>query len=111
MVVAQLVEWLLLIPEARGSNPAIGKNLYWTFTVNCIEKTKIKKKEAWNGPFLKTNCATTIAKQQLCLLLIRTQHARYFNQWKFLKALGDKLGNYSVSFEKNPFWSNNCCDQ
>ena len=54
VVVAQLVERSLPIPEVRGSNPVIGK-IYWTFfTVNCIEKTKIKKKEARNGPFLKT---------------------------------------------------------
>ena len=54
VVVAQLVERLLPIPEVRGSNPVIGKHLYWTlFTVNCIEKTKIKEKEAENGP-LKT---------------------------------------------------------
>ena len=53
MVVAQLVEWSPPIPEVRGSNPAIGK-IYSTF-VYCqlIEKTKIKKKEAGNGPFLK----------------------------------------------------------
>ena len=44
VVVAQLVERSLSIPEVRGSNPVIGKILYWTFTVNCIEKTKIKKK-------------------------------------------------------------------
>ena len=45
----QLVEWLLPIPEVYGSNPVIGKNLYWTFTVNCIEKTKIKKKRPRMG--------------------------------------------------------------
>ena len=28
MVVAQLVEQSLLIPEVRGSNPVIGKNLF-----------------------------------------------------------------------------------
>ena len=28
VVVAQLVEWSLPIPEARSSNPVIGKNLY-----------------------------------------------------------------------------------
>ena len=28
VVVAQLVERLLLIPEVRGSNPVIGKNLF-----------------------------------------------------------------------------------
>ena len=44
MVVTQLVERLLPTPEVRGSNPVIGKKLYCMFTVNCIEKTKIKKK-------------------------------------------------------------------
>ena len=39
-----MVEQLLHIPEVRGSNPVIGENLYSTFTVNCFEKTKIKKK-------------------------------------------------------------------
>ena len=47
MVVVQFVERLLPIPEIRGSNPVIGKNLYSTFTVNCIEKPKIKQK--WPG--------------------------------------------------------------
>ena len=42
---AQLVERSLLIPKVRGSNLVIGK-IYvgHLFTVNCIEKTKIKKK-------------------------------------------------------------------
>ena len=53
VVVAQLVEWLLSIPEVWGSNPVIGNILFWTFTVKCIEKTKIKKKRHGNGPFLK----------------------------------------------------------
>ena len=48
VVVAQLVERSLSIPEVRGSNPVIGKNLfiYLTFVYCqlCIEKTKIKKK-------------------------------------------------------------------
>ena len=34
VVVAQLVEWLLPIPEVCSSNPVIGKLLYKTF-VNC----------------------------------------------------------------------------
>ena len=46
LVVALLVERLLPISEVRGSNPVIGKILYWTFNVNSIEKTKIKKKRA-----------------------------------------------------------------
>ena len=53
VVVAQLVERSLPIPEVRGSNPVIGKNLYRTFTVNCIEKTKIKKKRPGMAHFLK----------------------------------------------------------
>ena len=52
VVVAQLVERSLLIPEVRGSNPVIGKYLLieHLFSVNCIKKTKIKKNEAGNGP-------------------------------------------------------------
>ena len=50
VVVAQLVELSLLIPEVRGSNQVIGNNLLSTYTANCIEKTKINKKEAENGP-------------------------------------------------------------
>ena len=41
VVVAQLVEWLLPIPEVRGSNPVIG-NFYiyieHLFTVKCVLK-------------------------------------------------------------------------
>ena len=44
VVVAQLVEWSLLIPVVRRSNKVIGNILYSTLTVNCIENTKIKKK-------------------------------------------------------------------
>ena len=45
MVVAQLVERLLPIPEVRNSNPVIGKiYIEHLFSVNCIKKTKIKKK-------------------------------------------------------------------
>ena len=43
VVVTQLVECLLPIPEVCGSNPVIGKNLYRTINVNFIEKTKVKK--------------------------------------------------------------------
>ena len=44
VVVVQLVEMLLSYPEVSSWNPVIGKKLYWLFTVNCIEKTKIKIK-------------------------------------------------------------------
>ena len=37
VVVAQLVEQSLPIPEIRGSNPVIGKKIYLIFTVHCIE--------------------------------------------------------------------------
>ena len=48
VVVAQLVERSLLIPEVRGSTPVIGKiyieHLFVNlFIINCIEKTKINK--------------------------------------------------------------------
>ena len=60
VVVAQLVEWSLPIPEVRGSNPVISKNLLilnnFVYCQLCIEKTKNKEKGAGNGPFfLKKN--------------------------------------------------------
>ena len=56
VVVAQLVERSLSIPEVGGSNPVIGKNLL--ISNICILSTvywkdKNKEKEAVNGPFLK----------------------------------------------------------
>ena len=50
---AQLVERSLRISEVRGLNPVMGKNLYCTFTINCIEKTKTKKKRPGMDPFFK----------------------------------------------------------
>ena len=54
MVVAQLVEWSLPIPEIRGSNPDIDKiYIEHLFTVSCAEKTKIKKKKTGMAHFFK----------------------------------------------------------
>ena len=54
MVLAQMVEWSLPITEVHGLHSVIGKMyIEHLFTVNCIEKTKIIKKEAWNAPFKK----------------------------------------------------------
>ena len=64
--VAQLVERSLSIPEVRGSNPVIGKNLlisnicvlstvYW--------KDENKEKEAGNGPFFKNRSFTKSQKE------------------------------------------------
>ena len=54
VVVAQLVERSLPIPEVRGSNPVIGKILY--ISNICLLsivywKDENKEKEAGNGPF------------------------------------------------------------
>ena len=54
MVVAQLVERSLPIPEVRGLNPVIGKNLFTVvYCQLCIEKTKIKKRRPGIAHFLK----------------------------------------------------------
>ena len=54
VVVAQLVERSLAIPEDQGWNPVIGKiYIEHLFTVNCIEKTKLKKKRSGMAHFLK----------------------------------------------------------
>ena len=57
MVVAQLVEHSLPIPEVRGSNPVIGKYLFISniciLSTVCVEKTKIKKKRPGMAHFFK----------------------------------------------------------
>ena len=58
-MVAQLVERLLPIPEARASNPVIGK-FYIEYS---IEKTKIKKKRPGNGPLFKKKAWTPFCKK------------------------------------------------
>ena len=54
-VVAQLVGRAVasksIGPQFESSHR---QTLYYLYTVNCIEMTKIKKKEAGNGPFKKT---------------------------------------------------------
>ena len=53
VIVAQLVEQLLPIPEVRGSNPVIGKNLYWTSYCQLYWKDENKEKEAGKGQFFE----------------------------------------------------------
>ena len=89
---AQLVERSLPTPEIRGSNPVIGKLLYRTFnclsTVNCIEKTKIKKKEVGNGPFKKTSFQHGLREQLKSLYWtspgdlenVQTHEVEYYRQ-------------------------------
>ena len=56
VIVAQLVERSLPIPEVRNSNPVISKFcIEHLVTVNCIEKTKRKKKRLGMELFLKTS--------------------------------------------------------
>ena len=56
VVVAQLVERSLPIPEVRGLSPVIGKNLLISniFILSTVYwKDENKEKEAGNGPFFK----------------------------------------------------------
>ena len=49
-----MVEWSVPTLEIHISNQVIGKFCFLpTALNNCIEKTKIKKKEAENGPFFE----------------------------------------------------------
>ena len=58
-----LVEQLHPTPEVHGSNSVIGK-LYITNmgTAKCFERTKIKEKEAGDGPFKKISFATLASR-------------------------------------------------
>ena len=64
---------LVNVKNVHGSNPVIGKiYIEHKFTVNCIEKTKIKKNEAGNGHFKKT--LVIFVKSVTILLLWRFSH-------------------------------------
>ena len=52
--VGELAERSLPIPEVRGSNRVMGKISNLTYLKLTVDKTKIKKKEAGIGPFLRT---------------------------------------------------------
>ena len=65
VVVAQLEERSLPISDVRGLNPVIGKNLLNIYCQLCIEKTKIKEKEAGNCPFFKKTSTITNLHQSL----------------------------------------------
>ena len=51
VVVAQLVERSLPIPEVHGSNPVIGKNYLYSTFVSCQLCIENNEKEAGDGPF------------------------------------------------------------
>ena len=62
VVVAQLEERSLMIPEVHNSNPVIGKIYIQHFlTCNCIEMTK-----AVNGPFKKIRVFPVAKKINFC---------------------------------------------
>ena len=94
VVVAQLVEWSLLIPEVRGSNPVIGKNLYimniCLLSTVCW-KDQNKEKKAVNGPFKKIAIIQVFSKmhtiqksiQQCCFrwLFLPFKECCSFSYW------------------------------
>ena len=65
VAVAQLVDRSLPIPEVSGSNQVIGKKscIEHLFTVNCIEKTKIKKKKKEDGSIKRQDAKSCSCKK------------------------------------------------
>ena len=58
-------------PRFESSHRLIFKQHLYTLNCNCIEKTKIKEKEAGNGPFLKNvNIFTPIIVLVIFILII-----------------------------------------
>ena len=103
MEVAQLVEPLLPIPEVRGSNPVIDKNIlniyfqpYW--------KDKNKEKEAGNGPF------KNILKQKYTwktVLLLSKWHILLFQLRGKIRLYPKKFYNIDLWMKREHFciWS------
>ena len=85
---AELVERSLPIPEVQVSNPVIAKNLYWTFTVKCIEKMKIKKKRPGMVHFFKK----VFKMANPCLLLCLFSFILHCNSNRNSKSIDVVLG-------------------
>ena len=86
MVVAQLVEQSLPIPEVRGSRQKFTFNIL--FTVNWIVRTKIKKKEAGNAQFL-------LKKITYWIFLPQTGTNSFHSNWEFLNTSIQRVINQS----------------
>ena len=96
MVLAQLAEWSLPIPEIRGSNPDTDK-LYRTFIyclLFCIEKIKIKEKVVGNGPFLKINNPKKLCGFESTFLLLKDSVVLKYRFFPFLFDLFRDVINY-----------------
>ena len=70
VIVAQLVEWLVPIPEVGGSNPVISKLYFSHILSTVLKKTKIKKNEAGNGSF-KNGLLLDVFDSRLANLFIK----------------------------------------
>ena len=97
----QLVEWSLPSPEVHSLNPVIVKILFRMLTVNCIEKTKIKKMSPGLAQFL-----TFLDGQNHVVLLFS-----FFTRSYFLKRniLNERTRCCSFFFAKYRFFAN-CID-
>ena len=87
MVVAQLIERSIPTPEVRGSNPVIGKIcIEHLFTVNCIEKMKIKKKCPEMAKKLQASPMLTHSTQPTggTVYSFRGRYKAHLQQWPIL---------------------------
>ena len=117
VVVAQLVERSLPIPEVHGSNPVIGKNLFihWTFVYCqlCIEKTKIKEKRPGMAHFFKKSLLPYNPPPDWCQVCLRECTADFEERQedrKFFTQLMSFLGKnctFQITFS-NLFDGQNC---
>ena len=75
VVVAQLVERSIPIPEVHGSNPVVGKNLFISnicLLSTVCWKDENKEKEAGNGPFLINHTGIWTADHRVWKQLFNT---------------------------------------
>ena len=101
VVVAQLVERLLLIPEVGGSIPVIGKILKWTYLLLAVETTYIKKKEAVNMfasfNLVSTQTFSTKSHPSHCLFASNGYHVISCIIWSVCVTLLFLLGRFTMS--------------
>ena len=105
MVVAQLAEWLLMIPEDPGSNPVIGNfylNIYLLLTVCRKDENKEKRGREW--PIFLKKLSFCLASQWL--LLTEELHSLWirFQEREITFCSLDKRWLSKNLFQLSKFW-------
>ena len=110
VVVAQLLERLLPISRGLQLESSHWQKQYWTFTVNCFEKTKIKKKKPGMALFKKRirNLTMTYLSCNSGKFTLNLSDICCFIKWVFLAHLMVYTSFQWLDLNCRPFGAGSC---